>query len=65
MTTTSDQMQIFDTPNGAPPFVTVIDVRAGLMSPTVASLHDIGFLDVAKIGRNFIRRISSCQIPYG
>ena len=31
MTTTSDQMKIFDTLNSASPSVTVIDVRAGLL----------------------------------
>src|SRR5882724_10363404 len=34
MTATSDQMKIFDTLNSAPPSVTVIDVRAGLLSPS-------------------------------
>ena len=48
LTTTSDQMKIFDTLNAASPSVTVIDVRAGLMSPTLASLRDIGFLDAAR-----------------
>src|SRR5258708_13492087 len=48
MTTTSDQMKIFDTLNAAIPSVTVIDVRAGLMSPALASLRDIGFLDPAQ-----------------
>ena len=38
MTTTSDQMKIFDTLNAASPSVTVIDVRAGLLSPALASL---------------------------
>jgi hypothetical protein len=51
MTTTSDQMKIFDTLNAASPSVTVIDVRAGLMSPALASLRDIGFLDAAKSGQ--------------
>jgi hypothetical protein len=51
MTTTSDQMKIFDTLNAAAPRVTVIDVRAGLMSPALASLRDIGFLDAAKSGQ--------------
>jgi hypothetical protein len=51
MTTTSDQMKIFDTLNAAAPSVTVIDVRAGLMSPTLASLRNIGFLDAAKSGQ--------------
>src|ERR1700735_1021059 len=43
MTTTSDQMKIFDTLNAASPSVTVIDVRAGLLSPSLASLRDTGF----------------------
>src|ERR1700741_1705475 len=50
MTTTSDQMKIFDTLS-AGPSVTVIDVRAGLLSPALASLRDIGFLDAAKVGQ--------------
>src|SRR5258708_17729357 len=51
MTTTSDQMKIFDTLNSGTPSVTVIDVRAGLLSPALASLRDIGFLDAAKAGQ--------------
>jgi hypothetical protein len=51
MTTTSDQMKIFDTLNTVAPSVTVIDVRAGLLSPALASLRDIGFLDAAKSGQ--------------
>src|SRR5437016_4233492 len=51
MTATADQMKIFDTLNGVPPSVTVIDVRAGLLSPALASLRDIGFLDAAKSGQ--------------
>src|ERR1700759_484681 len=51
MTSTSDQMKIFDTLNTVAPSVTVIDVRAGLMSPALASLRDIGFLDAAKSGQ--------------
>src|SRR5689334_17521939 len=50
VTSTADQMKIFDTLN-AGPSVTVIDVRAGLLSPTLASLRDIGFLDAAKSGQ--------------
>src|SRR4051794_37018493 len=50
MTTTGDQMKIFDTLN-AGTSVTVIDVRAGLLSPALASLRDIGFLDAAKAGQ--------------
>lgn len=41
-----DQMKIFDTLNDAQ--VTVIDVRAGLLSPTLRALRDIGFIEAAK-----------------
>jgi len=64
MTTTADQMKIFDTLNSSAPSVTVIDVRAGLLSPALASLRDIGFLDAAKSGakyflvKNFINNTS-------
>ena len=44
-----DQMHIFDTISDSA--VTIIDVRAGLMSPTLAALRDIGFLDAAKKGQ--------------
>jgi hypothetical protein len=50
-TTTSDQMRIFDTLNTATANVTVIDVRAGLMSPALGQLRDIGFLDAARAGQ--------------
>src|SRR6201990_2203368 len=48
---TPDQMKIFDTLSAVAPSVTVIDVRAGLMSPTLAALRDIGFLDAARSGQ--------------
>ena len=51
VTSTTDQMKIFDTLSNAPATVTVIDVRAGLLSPTLASLRDIGFLEAAKSGQ--------------
>jgi hypothetical protein len=51
VTSTADQMKIFDTLNTAGTSVTVIDVRAGLLSPTLASLRDIGFLDAARSGQ--------------
>ncbi|MGZ3412200.1 MAG: hypothetical protein ACXU80_17825 [Xanthobacteraceae bacterium] len=41
-----DQMRIFDTLNEAQ--VTIIDVRAGLLSPTLRALRDIGFIEAAK-----------------
>jgi hypothetical protein len=51
MTLIADQMKIFDTLNSAQASVTVIDVRAGLMSPTLKALRDIGFIDAAKKGQ--------------
>jgi hypothetical protein len=50
ISTTADQMKILDTLNAVIPSVTVIDVRAGLLSPSLVSLRDIGFLDAAKAG---------------
>jgi hypothetical protein len=46
-----DQMKIFDTLSSADASVTVIDVRAGLMSGTLKALRDIGFIDAAKKGQ--------------
>jgi hypothetical protein len=46
-----DQMKIFDTLHSADAAVTVIDVRAGLMSGTLKALRDIGFIDAAKKGQ--------------
>jgi hypothetical protein len=45
-----DQMKIFDTLGSAAASVTVIDVRAGLMSVTLRALRDIGFIGAAKRG---------------
>src|SRR5436853_5713764 len=39
-----DQMRIFDTLNSTDAAVTVIDMRAGQLSPTLRVLRDIGFL---------------------
>ncbi len=51
MTLVADQMKIFDTLNAAEASVTLIDVRAGLMSPTLKALRDIGFIEAAKKGQ--------------
>jgi hypothetical protein len=51
VTSVPDQMRIFDTLSTTDASVTVIDVRAGLLSPTLRSLRDIGFLDAAKKGQ--------------
>jgi len=48
VTAVPDQMKIFDTLGTTPAAVTVIDIRAGLLSPTLQALSDIGFLDAAK-----------------
>jgi hypothetical protein len=45
-----DQMRIFDTVNSTDAAVTLIDVRAGLLSPTLRALHNIGFIEAAKEG---------------
>jgi len=47
----ADQMKIFDTLATTDAAVTVIDVRAGQMSPTLAALRDIGFLEAARRGQ--------------
>jgi hypothetical protein len=49
VTSIPDQMRIFDTLSDTS--VTVIDVRAGLLSPTLRALRDIGFLDAVKKGQ--------------
>jgi hypothetical protein len=51
VTTIPDQMKIFDTLGNAEAKVTIIDVRAGLLSTTLGALRDIGFLDVVKKGQ--------------
>jgi hypothetical protein len=50
VTSVSDQMRIFDTLTTADA-VTVIDTRAGLLSPTLRALRDIGFLEAVKKGQ--------------
>ena len=48
VTAVPDQMKIFDTLGNPEAKVTVIDVRAGLLSSTLQALSDIGFLESAK-----------------
>jgi hypothetical protein len=50
VTAVADQMKIFDTLGNAEAKVTVIDVRAGLLSSTLQALSDIGFLETVKKG---------------
>ena len=51
VTSVADQMKIFDTLGSADARVTVIDVRAGLLSETLQVLTDIGFLESARKGQ--------------
>lgn len=50
LTTTVGQMRIFDTISVGSPGVTLIDVRAGVLSTALQSLKNVGFLDAAKSG---------------
>lgn len=50
VTAVQDQMKIFDTVESSGTQVTLIDIRAGLMTPTLEALRNIGFLDMAKRG---------------
>jgi len=43
-----DQMRIFDTVTSTDAAVSLIDVRAGLLSPTLRALRNIGFIEAAK-----------------
>jgi hypothetical protein len=51
ITTVPDQMKVFDTLGTAQAKVTIIDVRAGLLSNMLRALNDIGFVDSAKKGQ--------------
>jgi hypothetical protein len=51
VTVVPDQMRIIDTLSTTEAAVTVVDVRAGLMSPTLQALRDIGFLEAVKKGQ--------------
>jgi hypothetical protein len=48
LTAVPDQMKIFDSLGGTDNRVTVIDIRAGLLSSTLRSLRDIGFIEATK-----------------
>ena len=48
VTSVPDQMKIFDTVESSDAQVTLIDIRAGLMTPTLEALRDIGFIDMTK-----------------
>jgi hypothetical protein len=48
ITSVADQMRIFDTIKSAG--VTLVDIRAGLLSSTLQALDDIGFIEAARAG---------------
>ena len=50
VTSVPDQMKMFDTLESSGALITVIDVRAGMMSPTLNALRNIGFLDAGRKG---------------
>jgi hypothetical protein len=50
VTSVPDQMKIFDTVETSGAQVTLIDIRAGLMTPTLQALRNIGFIDMTKRG---------------
>ena len=51
LTQTADQMKIIDTLEDAGPKVSVLDVRAGRLGPTLKALEDIGFIEAANEGQ--------------
>jgi hypothetical protein len=51
ITSTSDQMKVFDTLSNATAQVTVIDIRAGQLSATLRALRDIGILEAVRKGQ--------------
>src|SRR5260221_13320772 len=51
VTSVPDQMKIFDTLETSSAAVTLIDVRAGIMSSTLNALRNIGFLDAVRKGQ--------------
>ncbi len=50
VTLTTDQMKIIDTLTSADTKVSIIDVRAGSMLPTLKAFHEMGFLSAAQEG---------------
>lgn len=50
LTSITGQMRIFDTLTAGSPSVTLIDVRAGVLSTALQALKNVGFLEAAKNG---------------
>jgi hypothetical protein len=51
VSTIPDQMKIFDTLGGVEARVTLIDIRAGLLTPTLKALREFGLIEAAKRGQ--------------
>jgi MinD-like ATPase involved in chromosome partitioning or flagellar assembly len=65
LTASDDQMKVFDTLRETQ--VTLIDIRAGLLSRTLRTLSEIGFLDGVKEGRlriSVVHVIGSSQASF-
>jgi hypothetical protein len=55
LTAASDQMKMIDTLSTSQVKVSVIDVRAGLLSPSLRTLAEVGFFDLVQAGEfNFV-----------
>ena len=50
ITAASDQMRVIDTLTTSDAKITVIDIRAGLLSPTLKAFTDVGFFDLVHEG---------------
>lgn len=62
LTDSDDQMKVFDT-LGQP--VTVIDIRAGLLTPILKTLGEIGFIDPAKCKITILHVLGNNQASVG
>lgn len=62
LTDSDGQMAVFDTLGTA---ATVIDIRAGLLSPTLKALAEMGFLDPSKIKLTVLHILGSSQVSVG
>jgi hypothetical protein len=50
ITAAKDQMKMIDTLATSPVRVSILDIRAGLMSPTLKTFTDVGFFDLVRSG---------------
>ena len=62
LTGSDGQMQVFDTLGAA---ITVLDIRAGLLSPTLKTLAEIGYLDPAKCKITVLHILGNSQTSIG